>query len=876
MKPDVLAKLSRTVPLNNVGWFDVLDSAGCITRWLQSENMSTVDYAVWLVGKDAILRERGERVAQLLKDTIHTASSGEVGRERLLRLLRLFDFAEFWTSPAVFDYYLRLIAEGYLDNHRVPQFRFSSLPKKNPSAAVLLLAVFLDRFVINRVTDPEPDLESAFARVSLPEGFVGETAAAAPNEFVESMFPRVLALIEKTAVVAEDGEVLDKAWPWLTLAFAPDLKSSLLESLAESMAKVAQQTPELLDGVVKAAAGLPHRNVSFLLLSGWSGNGAQYSNSIIDYLLSNTHRLNIGYGMWSSGNGTAAVTRAAISVATQHCSKDRLQALEDAILKFYPQHERDEPKRLGYTQCLLLHAVDGRRIGELARKRLQELDRKFVGIDTTLPGASHGAFIVESPIPSQAAQKMTDDQWLSAIREYASSDTAKRSVRDFRRGGAWELSHQLETEARLHKERFARFVLRLGRDTSHIYFDALARGLVATREEGAIEKGQQGPLPELSSDLLLPALRYIHELPEHPCGRSLCSALNKIARRDLPDDILEMANFYAINGADPQDAGEKEKTQFGGDLVTYGINTTRGAAAYALGDLLLADPKRWAKIEAGVIAATSDRSWSVRGVAIYCLLALLNIDRDRAVASFIEIAESSWPVLSSLFVEQFLYYAVFSHYPQLRPILLKMLSDPDAAAREAASRAIAVASFRFSDAEEDIQRVIEGDEVCRAALATIAAGNLQFPEVADRCRDWLIAAFNDKSRKVHDAAARCFHEISDEQLSRERKLIDAFLDSPAFRDNASGLLVVLEQSVHRLPDVVCKIPERAVEIHREENSEEAMEARWWTHQMAALVLRLYEQTDDEAIRSRCLNVLDSMIELDFGNIGSELEKLERA
>jgi hypothetical protein len=860
--------------LNNVGWFDLLDAQGSIGRWLQSDDPKIVDYGVWLLGQNAILCERGERTAELLRQAIENASGSEKSRERLLHLLRFFDFADFSNSRGLFDYYLELIATGQLDNYRVQQYRFSSVPKKNASAAVELLGAFLDHFVINRLNDPELSLDGAFSQIPLPEGFIHESADADPQQFLQSIFPRVLSLIQKTEFIAEDGNTLDKAWPWLTIAFFHDLKTSLLHSLAEAMARVAKQSPGLFDQVVKGADELAHRTVAFLLLSGWGGNTERYSNIMIDYLLRDPHRLNLGYGMWSTGNGTAAVTRQAISAASQHCSEDRLRALQDAILDFYPPIEREEPKRLGYTQCLLLHAIDMKRIGPAASKRLQELDRKFVGIDTTLPGPSEGAFVVESPIPGSAAKKMNDDQWLSAIREY--SDTRKRSAADFHRGGAPELSQQLEAEARSDKERFARFALKLGPDVPNLYFDALLRGLVATRDEGSGVNRHKTEFSELSSDLLFPVLRHIHNLPEHPCGRWLCAAVGKIAKRGLPDDILNVLDYYARNGTDPGDVGDEERSHFGGDLVTYGINTTRGSAAYAIGELLLADPKRWSKLESALTAVTSDPSWSVRAVAIYSLFGVLNVDRDRAVALFLAMAEDSWPVLSSLFVERFLYYAVFSHYPQLRAVLLKMLDDQDASAREAASRAITVASFRFREADEDIQRVIKGDEVCRAALATIAAGNLQFPELADRCRGWLIAAFNDESQKVHDPAARCFHEISEEQLSRETKLIDAFLKSPAFRHNASSLLIVLEQSVHRLPDVVCNIPERAVEIHRKENSKEAMEASWWTHQMAELVLRLYEQTDDEAIRSRCLNVLDSMIELDFGDIESALRKLERA
>jgi len=104
-----------------------------------------------------------------------------------------------------------------------------------------------------------------------------------------------------------------------------------------------------------------------------------------------------------------------------------------------------------------------------------------------------------------------------------------------------------------------------------------------------------------------------------------------------------------------------------------------------------------------------------------------------------------------------------------------MLSNPDEAAKESAAQAIFVASFRVKNAEQDLDLVMKSDEVCRAAVALMAAGNLQYAEVAKRSRDLLIAAFNDTSSKVRDAAARCFHEISEEQLCSEPKLIGLFL-----------------------------------------------------------------------------------------------------
>ena len=204
-----------------------------------------------------------------------------------------------------------------------------------------------------------------------------------------------------------------------------------------------------------------------------------------------------------------------------------------------------------------------------------------------------------------------------------------------------------------------------------------------------------------------------------------------------------------------------------------------------------------------------------------------------------------------------------------------MLTAKDEDARETAAQTICVASFRFAEAEEDLQIVLAGDEICRAGLASFAAENLQFQAASEKCRSWITQALSDTSKRVRDAASRCFHAISDEQLCNERQLIEAFIDSPSFHDNAQTLLFALDKAAHQMPDIVCKIPEKAVAIYRAKDAAAAMETQWWTQQMANLVLRLYDQTRDPEIRKRCLDVLDSMIELDFGDVTNELAKLDR-
>jgi hypothetical protein len=346
-----------------------------------------------------------------------------------------------------------------------------------------------------------------------------------------------------------------------------------------------------------------------------------------------------------------------------------------------------------------------------------------------------------------------------------------------------------------------------------------------------------------------------------------------VADRVLPDDILEIVAYYAVHGSTPKSPGGLTGKAFGGNLVNHGINTVRGAAADCLTKLLYSQPTRWAVLKPAILSTVRDPAWSVQAVGVSCLTAMLNVDRELAVRIFIEETTKNDDLLGSAFVPRFLLFAAQTHYAALRESLLKMLGSSDGEANEGAAQAITVAAFRVEQALGDIPCIRSGPEEGRVAWAHLAASSLRVSELAPRCREWLRECFADASPKVREAAGRCFHELSSDQLCREGPLIDAFLESPAFEHAAAFLLMGLEKAVDRLPDVVCRIPEQALKLFQSENGKG--QQTWWTHQMSTLVLRLYRQTREASVRKHCLDAIDSMIELGLGNVGSELEKLER-
>lgn len=70
---------------------------------------------------------------------------------------------------------------------------------------------------------------------------------------------------------------------------------------------------------------------------------------------------------------------------------------------------------------------------------------------------------MQPPLPEQATDRMTDAQWLSAIREYA-DDKERGWLQDRILGGARELARVLEKRTKDHPERFARLMLALPED----------------------------------------------------------------------------------------------------------------------------------------------------------------------------------------------------------------------------------------------------------------------------------------------------------------------------------------------------------------------------------------------------------------------------
>jgi len=753
--------------------------------------------------------------------------------------------------------------------------RFRDMAKQRPDLGCAFVAVLLERWTATaQIGNP---FGLAGHEHGLPAEFMHDLEKV-PAELASKVLPPIVAAVQRTQITYDSGEVDDQMWGFAFIRHEHDFKGALFGALQRALGRLAIEKPQILEELVAPYESLPHRTMAVFLLSAWSENAVRFADKAVDYLLQNPHRLALGYSSWSGGDGRNAIARGVIRMIAPHCSEANYRRLEEAVLAFEPPEERTRKGPRGYRQLLLLESFPRARMSTRAVGRLEHLLDTFPGTDFSAPRATE-VISVPSPISPKAMEHMTDEQWLSAMRKY--SPERPRTPENWSKGDMHTLCSELRCEAQANKQRFAALALRMPEDIADAYLSAILDGIAETHGALPEERKSRMVAPDqLNTEAILAVICRLHNFPGRPCGRVICSAFSRLAARPWSDEALGILTCYAANDPDPdkewwQTPASGGSPYYGGSPESAGLNSVRGGAAHAIAQLLFEDKDRWPKLEATVQTLIKDHILAVRSMAVECLLALLNSNRDEAVRLFLSMVNGAEAILGSRSVDQFLHHAAYSHYGQLRATLVAMLISTDEDARATAARQIAVTAFHNENAKQDLETALAGDEICRAAATHVFAHNLGYEEVRALCRLHLLPLFNDESKKVRETAEVCFRSLSSEQLSEERDLIYSFIQSAAFRDGFNQLSIALEHSSVSLPDVVCAIPETLMAQHLAETPNEPIEQRHAVYQLPELVLRVYDQAGDAAAKTRCLNVIDSLLELGFGSLESELQKVER-
>jgi hypothetical protein len=831
----------------NPAWFPVLDVAGVWVEMLRVGG-EDADRAMWALS--GYVAEHGSRVCELLAE-----APQEFLRSRRKRFLQM---AAVHHSRDMVELLLAAVNDGDFsatdsDLSRV----LRQLAADQPAWAAEVLAAVVRR--ASQMEEPENE------RLHLDGGLrassrtltsdIRKIATAAPAEYIDRILPQLLALMranERPEWSATDL-VRDALWSHRVYGHSGDLRTDVFDSMGTAIAALAAADPARCAAVLSRLREEPYEAAAFLLAQGYAGNPAAFADEAVDWLAATPGALLLGYT-----DAEAWVSRQLIAAISPHCSPAAFDRLVDTLLYYAPPFERTYKglRYRGITELCLLNGIAPVHRPEPVERRLAELRRKFRTDDVDPPEGVRGG-VVPPPIPEHRARRMTDRQWLRAMRRHTTSGPTWRGGRLI--GDAGTQSQVLETLTKDDHQRFARLLLDIPPGTAEAYVCAILRGLAGARLDPA---------------LLSEVCRHTRDLSDSDTNRWLVRLIETHAAGTVDDELIQIVADVAIGDPDPG-GHAPGRPPANDDLDGAALNSTRSAAALAIRQFLAEEPARLRIVEPALRRLVADAQPEVRAAAAAALTPLLYSNAELALALFHQAADQA--TLSSHYVEEFLRHAARrGRYANVAAHLHQMLADTRDEVRQAGARRLVLASYHIPDLDQEVDALLgSADDTIRETAVRVVAHNTTYPPRRQRSIEVISAAFHDPAKAVRDAAARCFYQLEDEPLTVYEPLIAALATSPALADDAGAVLHSLESSRQPLPPVALDLCEAFVRTHEGTIGDISTAAAGDAPYVVRLTLRMHAQATDTALRRRCLDLVDQLAVFGAHDIERELDNTER-
>jgi hypothetical protein len=710
--------------------------------------------------------------------------------------------------------------------------------------------------------NPFESLEGRLGRERAPDGLLERIAQAAPAELISHVLEFMLRVMEVNAGEGtEDQARMDRVWGFRHASRPLSLDDQLLQAMEMALRTLAEADPEGCKPFIQRLRDSTLDTAQFLAARAYLGNPAYFADEAAIWLSNSRTALHLGYSdspFWASRELIAAVSPA--------CSDETLRQLTRVLLRYETVWERKPENRSirGRSQWNLLGAVDPNRRPEEVVRRIGELDRKFGEAEPPEPRGIVGG-IVGPPIPADAAEHMTDEHWLSAMAKYSKNRSELTRTGDFV-GGAAQQGQVLKAETSKDPARFARLLLRFPDGTAEPYVSAVVRGIAEAEQP-------------LDVDLLSRVCFRARELGGSDTGRWIADLLARRAHEDMPAELLELLGSLAIQDPDPERdiwrvAATGGEPYLGGDVDSAALNCTRGEAVMSIGRLVLAKPERLGNLVPALRQAAQDPVRAVRVATIEALRYVRLVDANLALELFsVALEDVEDDVLTSRYLETFVHECLRDHFANVQPTLTKMVTAEEPAASEAGSRQFAVASFFHSELDVEVDRYLQGSVPQRKGAVEVFADNLAGESRRDRCIQACIQAFDDQDKEVRQAATQGFYALRDVELTPFAQLFDSFAMSKAMADDPGPALHALSESKRLLPDTALRVCDRFVEVHGSAAADISTSVAGDALDVGKIVMRLYVHSPEADVRSRCLDLLDRMVEMGAYGIERQLEHL---
>ncbi|SCD64036.1 hypothetical protein GA0115239_104824 [Streptomyces sp. BpilaLS-43] len=727
---------------------------------------------------------------------------------------------------------------------------FEQLAQEAASPAIRLLGSFLirerEKSVVSGHGDPFSSGPLSRHHGSGPGTLVCETAAKVPRETLDHVLPFVIAVARASHARYADTDVWATRWCRPPSPHGPSLDEALYLAAHEALRTLARRDPSSVMAVMEPLAADSSQALRFLACQTYAVWNRP--DEALTWLMSAPERLRIGWldsPRWAS--------RLLIAEATRQCGDEILDRLVRLLLGYYPEWERFPEGRgaFGRSQYELLEAVAVERRTPQVVRRLGELERKFAERPVVGPRPVE-AHWVGPPIDTGAEEHMTDAHWLSALKKYDKRGIDWSGERP--KGGAIELASLLGSLAERQPERCVQLGLAFDARIPSAAFSALIRGVAAKAD----------------IDSLLALCAHARRIAGEDVGRAVCGAILTAATEAVGRPLAVSLLSSCASDADPACESARIGADFGnhyygGDLLTAGMNSTRGEAALATSALLTApDPPVQALLPI-LTRLVQDPIMAVRVCAAEAVTMLLRHAPDDALdLTQILFTEAPVDVHSAATVNGLLIRSLLRDTARFAPELGRALVGPPEAARRAGAAwaVLAMKTCLTPSLPPETGGLLPA---AREGAAEMAASD------PAHGAPLLCTLFHDSEEAVRKAAAVGVRHVASTHPGIADDLITSFLASPALSENPEILARSLSDSSPRLPSRAIEACQALASISDEGAQKGRRGHALVQKYLITAVIRLYRQ-GDRRTRAQCLDIIDGLYRADAWELNRALSE----
>ncbi|MEH0399173.1 ATP-binding protein [Streptomyces sp. B21-088] len=830
-------------------WFRRGDDEGVFEDWLSSADTREQNCAVRLLV--TVADALPDRVARLLEP--HAADPGYDEW-----LIRIVPHARLASSRPLFDLLLGGVRAGRFNGVEHALWDpAGDLAAEEPAWVVELLGALLAERPDALRLDDQGRVAVLLSRDYAALQMVTAAAVGAPEKFCVRVLPVLLAIMSLTAYPVRMGRpVRDRHFSHRHPGDDPgDLGDALLQGVAEALRSTAGRDAGRARQLVEHLVSEPYEAAQWLLYQALAAGGPDLAPWSAEILLEGGHRLLSGYAanaVW----GAREVLRAIGGALPDNI----FGRLEQSLLHLrLPPEEKLSP----WHEFTLLTALPEVRLSERAARRLGELRRLYGDRrEPEEPEGSTGGF-VGPPIPAKLARRMSDDQWLRAMRKHSRDRTDWVT----HTGGAREMSHVLRSMTVADPGRFARLALRIDAGTHPAYGASLLLGF-----------GEAEPYDD--PETVFAAVRHLASGGRLEQDRWLGHALQKYLD-DVPLDLVEALLSRALGSGEPSEAADLSGADGGDvtrDLLTAGINTVRGSAAESLGDLLVHDAggSRAAVIVPHLGRLAADPSLDVRACVAHLLGAAIRHDRPAVTDAFAVLVQAPDHLLASPYVLRLTVALMHGDAASAGPLTERMLCSPVVPVRRVGGQVAALAAMEW-EAPDLLAKVLAGNDTAqRQGAADVCAQRLLNTGDAALAHHALVRFFHDPEEEVREAAATVAAALRGRRLGPYRRTLTALIDSRAFGAALPQLLITLEHAPDRVDVLVLACVRRFVAVFGAASADFSRSVAADARHIGRLLVRAYAQASSPARRSEILDLLDQLLLLGSYGVAEAINDSDRS